>query len=380
MQVVKLSNHIDITKYLQELGVDSGGVQILSSKSKHHLIQIKNLHVGAANILKQDALSVGADLAVPRGTVLALTPTVDTILIATQRQMQLLAKKELSQPFGLKELAIQLKKITTTQVEKQVQIMGIINANDDSFFSASRFHAQDAINKINEMIQDGASIIDIGGVSSKPNATQVSSKEELQRIKPIVDLIAQEKLYERVSFSCDSYSPEVVEYALKSGFSIVNDITGLADDAIAKLCAKYNASIVIMHMQGTPQTMQDNPYYEDVVSEVYSFLEKQVDKAKSFGIKEIIIDVGIGFGKTLQDNLRLIKHLEHFKTLGCEILIGASRKSMIGALSSASVEKRLSGTLALHLNAVDNGATIVRAHDVYEHNQALKIREALQTV
>ena len=380
MQVTKLSNQIDIKAYLKELGVDGGGVNILASKATQHILHIKDLHVGAANILKQDALSVGADLAVPRGTVLATTPKVDAILIATGRQLETLAKKELFQPFGLKNLAEKLKLLTQVKKPKRVKIMGVINANDDSFFSESRFHPKEAIIKIKQMIEEGAEIIDIGGVSSKPDASLVSADEELIRVQPIYDLIQKEKLYEKAVFSCDSYEPKVIEYALKSGFSMVNDITGLQNDEVAKLCADYNASVVIMHMQGTPQTMQDDPSYGDVVSEVYDFLEKQIQKAKEFGIKEIIVDVGIGFGKTLEDNLVLIKHLSHFKTLGCKILIGASRKSMIDKISSANIENRLAGTLALHLEAVANGASVVRVHDVYEHNQALKVREALQKV
>ena len=380
MQVTKLSNKIDVKQYLKNLGVDGGGVNILSSKVTQHILYIKDLHVGGANILKQDALSVGADLAVPRGTVLATTPKVDAILIATQRQLESLAKKELSQPFGLKELAQIFKDITQVKKTKKTKIMGVINANDDSFFSGSRFEPKEAIVQIKQMIEDGAEIIDIGGVSSKPNAKLVSADEEFSRVKPIYDIIKEEKLYEKVTFSCDSYEPKVIELALNSGFSMVNDITGLQNDEVAKLCAKYNASIVIMHMQGTPQTMQDNPEYEDVILEVYHFLEKQIQKAKDFGIKEIMVDVGIGFGKTLEDNLRLIKHLEHFKTLGCDLLVGASRKSMIDTISKSSVEQRLAGTLALHLEAVENGADIVRVHDVFAHNQALKVREALQKV
>jgi dihydropteroate synthase len=378
MQIKQLSNTIEIKSYLKKLGVDSGGVNILASKAKSYIISIKDLDVGGANILKQDALSVGADLAVPRGTVIAATPKVDAILIATQRELEKLARKELAQPFGLKQLAQELQKILQPQESYPIKIMGIINANDDSFYSGSRFQADDAIVQIKKMIQDGATIIDIGGVSSKPNASSVSAQEELSRVQPIYDCIKQEKLYEKVLFSCDSYEPQVIEYALQSGFKMVNDITGLANDEVARLCAKYKAAIVIMHMQGTPQTMQINPHYEDVVVEVYQYLQKQIQKAKDFAIEKIIVDVGIGFGKTLEDNLALLKHLEYFQTLGCEILVGASRKSMIDAMSSAEVDSRLAGTLTLHLEAIENGATILRVHDVYEHNQALKVKKALQ--
>ncbi len=380
MIVENLSSLLEIKKYLQTLGVDSGGVNILSKKAQTHIISIKDLHVGAANILKQDALSIGADLAVPRGTVLAKTPRVDTLLIATTAQLKVLAKKELVQPFGLKELAFKLKQISDIVKPKEVEIMGIINANDDSFFSGSRFIAEDAIKKIQSMVCDGATIIDIGGVSSAPNAKSVTQEEELSRVKPILDLIKAQKLYDEVAFSIDSYSPLVIEYALKSGFTIVNDITGLESDEVCKLCATYNAKVVIMHMQGKPETMQNNPQYRNILDDVYTFLQERVTKAQSFGIEDIILDIGIGFGKTLEDNLMLIKHLEHFMTLGYPLLVGASRKSMIGMIDNSEVKDRLSGTVTIHLEAMRNGVSIVRVHDVFEHSQAIKVQNRLDTI
>ncbi len=377
MRVEKLSNSSDATKLLKDLGVDGGGVNILASKIKHHIISIKDLHVGGANILKQDALSVGADLAVPRGTVLATTPKVDCILIATHKQLEILSTKELAQPFGLKELAKELKLICKAKKPDSVEIMGVINANEDSFYKGSRFSTSNAVEAIIQMIEDGADIIDIGGVSSRPNAALVSVDEEFQRVKPIVDAIKENRLYEKAKFSIDSYEPEVISHALESGFKIVNDITGLANDEVCRLCASYGATAVIMHMQGTPQTMQNNPEYENILNDVYSFLNSRVQKAQSFGVNDIIIDVGIGFGKTLEDNLSLIKNLEHFLTLNKKILVGASRKSMIDKICSSSVEDRLPGTLALHLESIRNGASVIRVHDVKEHLQAIKIQSAL---
>lgn len=248
MQVEKLSNNINAKELLTNLGVDAGGIKILSSKMHQHIIYIRELHFGGANILKQDALSIGADLAVPRGTVIGVVKHVDCILIATSRQLEVLSKKELAQPFGLKELAKKLKNINTIQKPKDTEIMGVINTNDDSFFSASRFKDINAIKTIENMSNDGASIIDIGAVSSRPNAPIVSAKDELQRVKPILDAIKKNKLYEKVKFSIDSYTPSVISYALESGFEIVNDITGLNDDEVCKLCASYNATAVIMHM------------------------------------------------------------------------------------------------------------------------------------
>ena len=378
MIVERLSSDIELKSYLKELGVDGGGVEILASKAQHYLIYIKNLHVGGANILKQDALSVGADLAVPRGTVIAAVEYVDCILIASKRQLQILAKKELSQPFGLKELAKKLSDILKTKKTHHVEIMGVINANDDSFFDGSRFKDKDAIEKILQMVNDGADVIDIGGVSSRPNAPVVSVEDELERVKHILDTVKQQKLYETVKFSIDSYEPKVINHAMACGFEIVNDITGLQNDEVCKICAEHGATAIIMHMQGTPQTMQANPRYDDVLDDVYTFFENRVLKAESFGVKDIILDVGIGFGKTLDDNLTLIKHLEHFLTLDKPLLVGASRKSMIDKIHSSSVDERLAGSIALHLEAVRNGSSYLRVHDVKEHVQALKVYKALK--
>jgi len=377
MIVELLSNELNIKNYLQELGVDGGGINILASKAEMHLVAIKDLHVGGANILKQDALSIGADLAVPRGTVIAEKKRVDTLLIATTKELEILAKKELAQPFGLKELAKKLKKIAKVKKPKECKIMGVINANDDSFFSGSRFLESDAIAMIEQMIEEGADIIDIGAVSSRPNAPLVNAREELERITPILELIKEKNIAKKIQLSIDSYEPLVVQKALDAGFTIVNDITGLANDAVCELCASYKATAVIMHMQGTPQTMQNNPTYSSILDDVYSFFSERIEKAEKFGIENIVLDVGIGFGKSLEDNISLIKNLEHFLTLEKRLLVGASRKSMIDKIFPSSVEQRLSGTLSVHLEAFRNGASIVRVHDVYAHKQALEVQKAI---
>lgn len=380
MQIERLSNSLEIEKYLKNIGVDSGGISILSSKAEHFVIFLRDLHVGAANILKQDALSIGADLAVPRGTVVAKEAMVDCILIASKKALKILSKKELAQPFGLKDVALKFQEILRAQKPHKVQVMGVINTNEDSFFSGSRFQDKNALAAIERMIEEGAGIIDIGGVSSAPNSVYVGAEEELRRVKPVLDLIKGEKLYDRVKFSIDSYEPQVVSAALESGFKIVNDITGLSNPQICRLCAEYDASAVIMHMQKNPQTMQENPHYEHILSDIYSFFKNRVQEAEAFGVRDIILDVGIGFGKTLDHNLMLIKHHEHFLTLGKPLLVGASRKSMIDKISHSLPAERLAGTLTLHLEAYKNGASIIRAHDVYEHVQALKVQQALNAI
>ncbi len=378
MHVYKLGSIADKKSALKTLGVESGGVGIMAKKMELMYFFIKDLKCPAANILKQDALSIGADLAVPVGVILCEKELYDCILIGTRKHMEILSRKETAQPFGLKMLAKELKKFLSVK-SKPTQIMGVINANNDSFFERSRFQKEDAIVQIKQMIADGADIIDIGAVSSRPNAKIVSESVEQSRMKPICDAIAFEKLYEKAIFSIDSYTPSVVEYALKSGFGMINDITGAENEAIIKLAIKYSAKLCIMHMQGTPQTMQNNPDYEDVTVEVSAFFEERIKRCEALGMerKNIILDVGIGFGKTVEHNITLIKNMAHFGVFGCDVLVGASRKSMIDNIISTPTEERLAGTLAIHLKAVENGANIVRCHDVKEHIQALVVAKRL---
>ncbi|MFW2565824.1 dihydropteroate synthase [Aliarcobacter butzleri] len=378
MKTYKISLN-DSKKFFENLGCDSGGISILSKKSKLHTLYIKDLHVGAANILKQDALSIGADLAVPNGVIIAKDKYVNALLIGTTKHFENLAKKELAQPFGLKELAKSLKDYVKEQ-NYPTKIMGVLNANEDSFFKNSRFDNSEACLKIEKMIEDGANIIDIGAVSSRPGSLPVSENIELDRLKDIVQTIYQNKYYEKVDFSIDSFSPKVIEYVLNHGFKIVNDITGLENDEVCKLVSKYNAQAVIMHMQNNQTNMQEAPFYEDVIVEIDDFFTKRLEKVKSFGVKDIVLDVGIGFGKTLQHNLLLLKNLEHFKHFGYELLIGASRKSMIDKITPTEILDRLPGTLAIHLESIRNGASIIRCHDVKEHFQAIKVFEAIENI
>jgi len=195
------------------------------------------------------------------------------------------------------------------------KIMGVLNANDDSFYSQSRFSEVEAITKIESMIQEGASIIDIGAVSSRPGSKKVDEQDELDRLQSIIDTLYAQKLYEKVKLSLDSYAPLCISYALERGFHIINDISGLENDEVCKLVGTYKAEAIIMHMQGNPQSMQENPNYKNVVEEVKNFFKERIQKAESFGIRHIALDVGIGFGKNLEHNIDLIKNLSYFKAL-----------------------------------------------------------------
>jgi len=378
MRVFEIAKPNHFKEFLNKLNLDRGGVEIISNKMELIYIYIKDLKTPAINILKQDALSVGAEVAAPSGVITCAKEKFDCLLIATKRELEALVKKEKAQPFGLKEVANEIEKIISAK-SYPLKIMGIINANSDSFYSGSRFRGEEAIKEIKKQIKDGANIIDIGAVSSRPGSKPVSKEEEINRVKDILQTIKKEKLYEIVDFSIDSYTPEVVKMALDSGFKYINDIFGARDEELIKLAIKYNSKYIIMHMKGTPQTMQNNPYYECVVAEVEDFFKEQISKCENLGLKRenIILDVGIGFGKRLEDNLKLLKAHKNFLKFGCELLIGASRKSLINNIIPTKIEERLPGTLAIHIKAVERGASIVRCHDVREHKIAFEVLKHL---
>jgi len=377
MRMYELSRETPLRDLFDKIGVTKEGSRILQKKANTHFFYIKNLKSPAANILKQDALSVGADLAVPKNCVTCRDKFVDAVLFANDSQLLQLSAKENIQPFGLKELSPYFKEFLTKKKTK-AQIMGVLNANSDSFFSGSRFSADSAQKKIENMIEEGADIIDIGGVSSRPGSKGIGDEEEFDRVKDIIDVVANYKFFNKVKFSLDSYSPLCIKYALDNGFSIVNDITALENDEVAKLASSYGATVVLMHKLGSTQDMQKEPKYENVILDIDAFLKERIEKAKSFGIKDIVLDVGIGFGKTLNHNLLLLQNLEHFLHFNYPLLVGASRKSMIDMIVPSKVEDRLPGTLAIHLEAKRKGASILRVHDVKEHFQAFKVQDEIQ--
>lgn len=378
MKLKRLNSDIDIKSAFKELKVSKEGIEIMAKKANLNLFLIKDIKLPAANILKQDALSIGAELAVPYFGAACKKKIMDAILIASDKQLELLIQKEKRQPFKLKDLAEELEREYTIKRFDKIKIMGVVNVNSDSFYSGSRFLGDDAIKQIKKLILEGADIIDIGASSSRPGSEMVDAAIEIERLKSIFEAIKREELYKKAIFSIDSYNIDTIKMALDTGFRIINDITGLDNKEIIKLAAKYDASVILMHMKGTPKTMQDNPEYEDVIFEISEFFEKRIEVLKEHKIKEIILDVGIGFGKTVKHNLLLIKHLSHFRRFGYELLIGASRKSLIDKISQSTPEDRLPGTIVLHIEAIKNGATILRVHDVKEHIQAIKIYQALK--
>ncbi|HAF70698.1 MAG: Dihydropteroate synthase [Acetothermia bacterium 64_32] len=255
--------------------------------------------------------------------------------------------------------------------EGRVLIMGILNVTPDSFSDGGRFLSPDAaVERALVMEGEGADIIDIGGESSRPGAEPVSVEEELGRVLPVLERLRGRL---RIPISIDTTKAEVAEAALRAGASIVNDISALRfDPAMAPLVAEFGAGLVLMHMLGTPKTMQQSPHYDDVVREVRGFLAERAQYAQSQGIprEAIAVDPGIGFGKTVEHNLELLRRLPELVELGFPVLVGPSRKSFIGAILDLPVEERLEGTLAACAVAVVRGADILRVHDVRQVRRA----------
>lgn len=264
-------------------------------------------------------------------------------------------------------------------LEKTI-VMGILNVTPDSFYDGGKHDIMDsAIKHAKKLVIEGADVIDVGGESTRPGSEPVTVKEELKRVVPVIEALAEET---SVPTSIDSYKPQVVEKAVEAGASMINDVFGLRSDGMAELAASSGLPVVIMHMQGTPKSMQDKPVYGDVVLEVRKFLEERAAYAIQKGVsrEQVILDPGIGFGKTLEHNLELLRRLDEIRELGYPVLVGASRKSMIGDILGSPPQERLEGSLAVAVLAVSLGADIIRVHDVAETVRALRVADALLRV
>jgi dihydropteroate synthase len=257
-------------------------------------------------------------------------------------------------------------------------VMGILNATPDSFYNKGRESTvSELLKKAERMMKEGAVIIDVGGASTKPGAAIIDVNEELERVLPVVENIHQR--FPEVWLSVDTYHARVAEETVCAGASIVNDVSsGSIDENMLATVAKLKIPYIAMHMQGTPETMQQNPVYEDVVYEVRDYLRVKCDEASKAGITNIIIDPGFGFGKTLEHNIVLLKALHTFRMLGKPVLAGLSRKSIVCKTLGITPEEALNGTTAYHLLALQQGAKILRAHDVKEAVEVVKIWEQMQ--
>lgn len=273
---------------------------------------------------------------------------------------------------------MQLKLKNSTLDMSRPAVMGVLNVTPDSFSDGGRYVSVDAaVARAREMVGEGAAIIDVGGESTRPGAQAVGEQEEIDRVAPVIERISREL---DCLVSIDTLKPAVMDAACAAGAGLINDVNALQAAGAIAVAKKHQVSVCLMHMQGEPGTMQDAPHYHDVVQEVRDFLRVRVSACLSAGIspRQILVDPGIGFGKTLEHNLELLSNLDAFAELDCPLLIGVSRKSMFKALLGAAVDQRLNGALSVAAVAVWQGAAIVRAHDVRATVEAVQLAAALR--
>lgn len=264
-----------------------------------------------------------------------------------------------------------------TQTVSFPQLMGIVNVTPDSFSDGGVYNeAEAAVAHALQLVQDGADILDIGGESSRPGAAEIPAHEELQRVVPVIEGIR--KANADIPISIDTVKYDVARAALQAGATMINDISGLdSEPRLAELAAEYEVPLVLMHMAGTPRTMQQNPTYNDVVQDVFDALAAKLERARSLGAKQLYADVGIGFGKTMEHNLQLLANHKKFTDLGVPLLLGLSRKSFLGKLLGIEkAQERDVATLAMHLLLQDSGADIIRVHNVQYLAQARVLHRA----
>lgn len=260
------------------------------------------------------------------------------------------------------------------------QVMGILNVTPDSFSDGGEFRALDAaVAQARKMVADGAGIIDVGGESTRPGASVVSVEEEIARVVPVIQAIQQEL---DIPISIDTSKPEVMRAAVNAGAGLINDVRALQVDGALEAAVECDVPVCLMHSQGTPQTMQNDPQYDDVVTDVIAFLSERINKCEQAGISrdKLILDPGFGFGKRASHNLQLMQSLSKFVEQGLPVLVGVSRKSMIGKLLNVSVEERLAASLSLAAISVWQGAKIIRSHDVRETVQAIMMCDHVMKV
>ncbi len=374
-RVLSGSSRVDIHRELWDMGCQERGVEIMGPKATHRLVYAKNLDPRAANIVKQEFLATGGEAAVPWKALDLSENSSEIIMMGTLPQFDRVIMKLEEQPFKLTVLAREIQsalKNFETQAPlpwgapKRTQIMGIINVTPDSFYDGGEaFETKSAVEIGMEFERHGADILDVGGESTRPGSERVTAEEEIKRVIPVIEELSSKA---DIPISIDTHKPEVARAAVEAGASVINDVYGLRSQGMPETVAELDVPVIIMHMQGTPETMQKDPHYEDVVREVYAFLLERVEIALEAGVKQknIVIDPGIGFGKNTEHNLELIDRIDEFRSMGYPVLLGASRKSMFKHILNKEVENRLYGSLAVAAIAVDRGVSVLRVHDVEE--------------
>jgi dihydropteroate synthase len=381
---------------MRRIGVTPYGIKNMAAKMRFHAVRIEGISSFTANIIKQHMLSCGADAAIAREALVRRIRT-SCIIFGTTHQIRRLIARLAIQPFESQEVARKLTSLIEERKRKKavfkararrlslgkVAVCGIINVTPDSFSGdgllassprSSGSLIRQACDKVRDMVKAGAVMVDVGAESSRPYARPVSEKEEIRRLVPVVK--ALRRRFPRLCISVDTYKYNVAKEALACGADVINDITALRHSPdIASLISRHKAGCILMHMQGTPRTMQKKPVYRDVVEEVMIFLKGRMEHCLKRGIpkERLLVDPGMGFGKTFEHNITILKNLSRFRELGVPVFIGLSRKSFIAAVLKSSTAERLYGTIGATIAAAAGGVDIVRVHDVRQTVQALKV-------
>ena len=374
---LKKINENDIVSELNNIGFDKSYVKQGQNKYKYINIKIFALTLPQANILKQTALTVGADCAVNREVLTANVSSTDCILGGSYSQIKKIIQKIIVQPFSMEKLALELENFLESQIaeKKTPQIVGILNLTKNSFSDGGMFYDFDkAVEHLNEMIDEGADIIDIGAESTKPYSSPVSADDQLAVIEPILKYINNRNIV--VPISIDTRSSEVARRSIDFGASIINDVSGFDyDENMSKVVANAGVKVILQHSQGTPENMQINPQYDNLIDDIFLNLKNvKLKNALESGIKKenVILDVGIGFGKTRQQNFELLRRIDEFKSIGCEMMIGLSRKSLLDMPDATNDEKDIF-TTALNTIAIEKNVEYLRVHNVKLHKKLVEL-------
>lgn len=350
----------DIETELNRIGFDKSYAKKAVNKFEYKNIKIYDLTPAQANILKQTAISVGADCATHREVITGRIEKSNCILGGSITEIKKIAEKLKIQPFGLKELG---EKLLSESVPSCPKIAGILNITDNSFSDGGLYNDfEKAKEHLLEMISDGADIIDIGAESTKPYSKAVCAEEQLKKLLPVIDFAK-----DKTVISIDTRSAIVAEECLNAGAHIINDVSGLDyDEKMADIIAKYNCPVIIQHSKGTPENMQNSPQYVDVIEEIFLSLRKKINFVHSKGIENIIVDPGIGFGKTRENNFEIIRRIEEFKSLEYPVMLGISRKSFLQTQDDTY-------TAIFNALAIERNVDYIRVHNVKMHKKLIDL-------
>lgn len=394
-RILAISSLIQAEQELRLAGVDPAGVAAMAPKMLNCCIRLSAMSCLQANILKQEMLSLGGDAAVARGTVGCSIPHTDVILMGTGKQLLRLCDKLQPQPFGLAPLGSNLKTVIVQKLMPPMPvwqtsrrslhlnrplIMGILNITPDSFSDGGAYLSPgQALERARILEQEGADIIDVGGESTRPGAQAVAPDEEIRRVVPVIEQLARTTA---CAISIDTRKGAVARAALDAGAEIINDVSAFEfDPPMIELAAERRCGVVLMHSRGTPDVMQQHTSYTDLMGDIHHYLGGRLEHALAAGIpsQHIVLDPGIGFGKTPAGNLEILRRLAELASLGQPLLVGPSRKSFIGAVLNNAATERLHGTAAAVALAVAHGATIVRVHDVAAMGETARIAHAISS-